>query len=389
MSVLCVAVSVLCATEICPTSSEQHTNNLSIHHPISFNFRHFLDRETESDMSTNRFASAFLLVITALSNPVTAFGMIKGKTTLAAVADPVISSSRQHRTDDQRFLLLPTDLRNTRRTLYGSTSTQLASYVPNIVHFRGGGNILTGTAETVFQAAKTCRASPSNLFNTSFLAITLLTATFKIMREMGNVKDSDKTPNAKEDTKPGRVKDLQIKFLSVFWLLRCADWLQGPYFYEVYASKVFNGVPVSIALISRLFLTGFASTALFGPLVGRAVDLYGRKRGTIAFSFIYAIGAISTKSPLLVMLFLGRIFSGIGTSLLFSAPESWLVAESQKDGNDPDGKYLGETFGLVRISLLLISPQVKNVLTTHISLSARKLIHFHIVQSLVVIGLCW
>jgi MFS transporter, MFS domain-containing protein family, molybdate-anion transporter len=224
----------------------------------------------------------------------------------------------------------------------------LASSVPNVIHCRGGGNLLTGSAETIFQTVKNCRSSPTNFFNTSFLGIVLLTAAFKVLRGMGNVNDIDKTRNAKDDdTKPGSVKDLQIKFLSVFWLLRCADWLQGPYFYEVYASKVFNSVPASITLISRLFLTGFASTALFGPLVGRAVDLYGRKRGTIAFSFIYAIGAISTKSPLLLALFLGRIFSGIGTSLLFSAPESWLVAESQKDGNDPDGKYLGETFGLV------------------------------------------
>jgi hypothetical protein len=31
---------------------------------------------------------------------------------------------------------------------------------------------------------------------------------------------------------------------------------------------------------------------------------------------------------------------------LFSAPESWLVGESQKNGDDSNGKYLGETFGL-------------------------------------------
>jgi hypothetical protein len=263
-------------------------------------------------MSTIRFASVFLLAVTALSNPVKGFGLVKGIPACATVADPVISSIGQRRPNNcgRGFKLLrcSTNLRNTRRQqLHANTSTQLASLVPNIIHFRGGGNILTGTAETVIQTAKNWRASPSNLFNTSFLAITLLTAAFKVVRDMGNVKDLDKAPND-DDTKPGSVKDLQIKFLSVFWLLRCADWLQGPYFYEVYASKVFKGAPVSIALISRLFLTGFASTALFGPLVGRAVDLYGRKRGTIAFSFIYAIGAISTKSPLLLVLFLERIF---------------------------------------------------------------------------------
>jgi len=132
-------------------------------------------------------------------------------------------------------------------------------------------------------------------------------------------------------------------------LLRCSDWLQGPYFYEVYASKVINGVgPASLALVSRLFLTGFASTALFGPVVGRAADQYGRKRATVAFTVLYALGAFSTKSLTLQVLLLGRVLSGIGTSLLFSAPESWLVAEAQSDKVDdtPDGKYLSETFGL-------------------------------------------
>jgi MFS transporter, MFS domain-containing protein family, molybdate-anion transporter len=187
-------------------------------------------------------------------------------------------------------------------------------------------------------------SSPSHLFNTSLVALALITAVFKIAQRS---RDSSSGGGNPQESKPERIVSLQRRFLAVFWLLRCADWLQGPYFYEVYASKVFDGVQASMGLVSQLFLTGFASTALFGPLVGRATDNYGRKKGTLAFSIIYALGAISTKSPLLKVLFLGRILSGIGTSLLFSAPESWLVGEAQKSGDDPEGKYLGETFGLV------------------------------------------
>jgi hypothetical protein len=210
--------------------------------------------------------------------------------------------------------------------------------VSGLVNLPRGGAISAITA-----AARNWNSSPTNYFNTSLLTLAILTLTFKIYQRASSSVDTGAAASAK----PKSVKDLQVKFLSVFWLLRCADWLQGPYFYEVYASKVFNGVPASLALVSKLFLTGFASTALFGPSVGRALDAFGRKKGTVAFSVIYAIGAVSTKSPLLQVLFLGRIMSGIGTSLLFSAPESWLVGESQKSGDDPDGSYLGETFGLV------------------------------------------
>ena len=226
--------------------------------------------------------------------------------------------------------------------LHGTTrrkqSAELQMSVSGLVKLPRGGAI-----SAITTAANNWNSSPTSYFNTSLLTLAILTATFKIYQRASSSVDI----GASTSSKPKSVKDLQIKFLSVFWLLRCADWLQGPYFYEVYASKVFNGIPASLALVSKLFLTGFASTALFGPSVGRALDSFGRKKGTVAFSIIYAIGAFSTKSPLLQVLFLGRVMSGIGTSLLFSAPESWLVGEAQKSGDDPNGSYLGETFGLV------------------------------------------
>jgi MFS transporter, MFS domain-containing protein family, molybdate-anion transporter len=197
--------------------------------------------------------------------------------------------------------------------------------------------------------------SPSRLFNLTLFLLAALTVTAKILQRVvwseaapGRQTTATKAAAAAAapppKPKPANIQALQWRFLSVFWLLRCSDWLQGPYFYEVYASKVVNGVSASLSLVSRLFLTGFASTALFGPMVGRAADQYGRKKATLAFTVLYALGALSTKSMALRLLLLGRVASGIGTSLLFSAPESWLVAEAQNSGDDPDGTYLGETF---------------------------------------------
>jgi len=131
---------------------------------------------------------------------------------------------------------------------------------------------------------------------------------------------------------------------NLFTMYIYVDWLQGPYFYEVYSTKVFNGVPATLDLVSKLFLVGFASTGIFGPWIGRFVDTIGRKAGTLAFAVLYAIGALSTRSNVLGVLLLGRLAGGLGTSLLFSAPEAWLVGEHQK--NKFDGKWLGETFGL-------------------------------------------
>jgi len=182
-------------------------------------------------------------------------------------------------------------------------------------------------------------SSPASLFNA--LLSTLLLSKVGIL--VWNKIADGSSGAAPQTKKPAEVRALQLRFLPVFYLLRCADWLQGPYFYEVYASKTFGGIPATIQLISYLFLTGFASTALFGPFVGRYSDVKGRKRGTLLYTVLYALGAMSTKSALLGMLLLGRVMSGIGTSLLFSAPEAWLVGEAQKTGAEA---YLGETFGL-------------------------------------------
>ena len=175
------------------------------------------------------------------------------------------------------------------------------------------------------------------MFQALFLSLGAVAAVAKVL-------DRDSGSNADQEEMPAAMRSLQVRFLIVFWLLRMADWLQGPYFYEVYASKIIGGAPVSLDLVSKLFLIGFGTTGLLGPFVGKLVDSSGRRAGTLVFTLLYTIGALSTRSDLLWVLVVGRLAGGVGTSLLFSAPESWLVGEHSKGGFN--GKWLGQTFGL-------------------------------------------
>ena len=294
-----------------------------------------------------KFTFAVQLLLLTLMAPATAFGSVAtGSISLQQL--PTVS--RMGTSASSPFV---GNFRGSRPTVFDSAASQSSTTSMNMVAGISApsmslvssvvGKIRGGAAAASVPHVVT----PVRLFNTCLLAVALLTTTFKVLQAVDSKKNESEEVAAAAKQKPESVKSLQRRFLSVFWLLRCADWLQGPYFYEVYASKVFGGAPASMSMISRLFLTGFASTALFGPAVGRAIDSYGRKKGTLAFSILYAVGALSTKSPLLAVLLFGRVMSGIGTSLLFSAPESWLVGEAQKSGDDPDGEYLGETFGLV------------------------------------------
>mmetsp|Transcript_5365 Transcript_5365/g.11070 ORF Transcript_5365/g.11070 Transcript_5365/m.11070 type:complete len:560 (-) Transcript_5365:219-1898(-) len=277
-----------------------------------------------------------LLLLSLLMAPATAFATQQQQHSLSS-AGRTVAPCHSSSSPFLRAGGCQTRPTGTQLNMFGGISAPSMSLVSNVVGKIRGGAVAGSAAAAV---------TPAKLFNTCLLAVAMLTTTVKVLQAVDSKKNDSGEAAEAAKKKPDSVKDLQRRFLSVFWLLRCADWLQGPYFYEVYASKIFGGAPASMSMISRLFLTGFASTALFGPAVGRAIDSYGRKKGTLAFSVLYAVGALSTKSPLLAVLLFGRVMSGIGTSLLFSAPESWLVGEAQKSGDDPDGEYLGETFGL-------------------------------------------
>jgi hypothetical protein len=56
----------------------------------------------------------------------------------------------------------------------------------------------------------------------------------------------------------------------------------------------------------------------------------GRKRACITYCVSYILSCITKHSPEYKILMIGRILGGVATSLLFSAFESWLVAEHNK-----------------------------------------------------------
>ena len=153
----------------------------------------------------------------------------------------------------------------------GASQTRMAATVA----IKGGS---TSKAATLLkQLPEKLLSSPDSLFNGVFAGLMTTATAWKLLE----YRESMAASQDKANEKPIGVKELQIKFLSVFWFLRMADWLQGPYFYEVYASKILDGQKVSLDMVSKLFLIGFASTGLFGPWIGRLVDISGRKLGEI------------------------------------------------------------------------------------------------------------
>ncbi|GFR46357.1 hypothetical protein Agub_g7865 [Astrephomene gubernaculifera] len=130
---------------------------------------------------------------------------------------------------------------------------------------------------------------------------------------------------------------LRNNYVFVYALMMAGDWLQGPYVYALYQHYGYD-----VKDIGRLFIAGFGSSMVFGTVVGSLADKHGRKKAALLYVLTYAASCATKHSPQYGILMLGRLLGGVATSLLFSAFESWLVAEHAARGLEP--KWIGSTF---------------------------------------------
>lgn len=117
-----------------------------------------------------------------------------------------------------------------------------------------------------------------------------------------------------------------------------SDWLQGPYVYKLYSYYGFASSQIAI-----LYVVGFASSGFFGTYAGSFADRFGRKKMAQAFCLLYSLCCLTKLSSKFEILFLGRVFGGISTSLLFSVFESWYVYEHIQTHDFP-AEWLSVTF---------------------------------------------
>lgn len=64
---------------------------------------------------------------------------------------------------------------------------------------------------------------------------------------------------------------------------------------------------------------------LFGTVAASLADKWGRKLMSIAYAVTYILACLTKLCSSFWLLMLGRLFSGVATSLLFAVFESWMV----------------------------------------------------------------
>ena len=90
------------------------------------------------------------------------------------------------------------------------------------------------------------------------------------------------------------------------------------------------------------------SSAVFGTVVGGLIDLIGRKEACLFYCALEVIINLLEHSVSFKALLLGRVLGGISTSLLFSAFESWMVAEHRNRRFSED--LMSETFSKASVA---------------------------------------
>eukprot|EP00048_Salpingoeca_helianthica_P000601 m.42709 g.42709 ORF g.42709 m.42709 type:complete len:441 (+) comp10691_c0_seq1:279-1601(+) len=131
----------------------------------------------------------------------------------------------------------------------------------------------------------------------------------------------------------------QKRYLWVYSLIMLADWLQGPYLYRLYEHYGFLREQ-----IAALYICSIMSSMVSGPLLGRLADQYGRRMLCMVCCACLALSCTMKLSASFYILMLSALIGGASTSLLFSAFESWMVAEHTTMGFPSE--WLGRTYTL-------------------------------------------
>lgn len=131
---------------------------------------------------------------------------------------------------------------------------------------------------------------------------------------------------------------LQKCYMTVYCLACFADWLQGPYVYDLYEEYGYNKGEIAV-----LFITGTISNSLFGTITGALADIYGRKILCISYGILYSGCCVMKLFQNFHFLLVGRMLGGISTSILYSAFDSWYINEHINYYKLPN-EWLNSTF---------------------------------------------
>ncbi|KAI0509678.1 hypothetical protein F5B22DRAFT_637831 [Xylaria bambusicola] len=138
---------------------------------------------------------------------------------------------------------------------------------------------------------------------------------------------------------------------KAYALAVAADWLQGPYVVALYRDEY----SLQPGVVMSLYLTDLIATTVSAYFVGALSDKHGRKLYCMVYCVLYTLSCFLTIVPVTPLLFLGRIFGGISSSILFSVFDSWMVTNFHKKDLAKEACDLSRTYASTAIVNSLVA----------------------------------
>jgi MFS family permease len=116
---------------------------------------------------------------------------------------------------------------------------------------------------------------------------------------------------------------------------------QGPHIYAIY--KYEKDLPEK--LVAALYAAGFIAGAASASFAGELADRFGRRLACLIYCLSYVVTCMTMLYDNITILFIGRIFGGVATTLLYSVFEAWLVTEYHSRELERSHLKLSDIFG--------------------------------------------
>jgi MFS family permease len=104
------------------------------------------------------------------------------------------------------------------------------------------------------------------------------------------------------------------------------------------------------ATVATLYISTYVAAAVSALFTGYLTDRFGRRRACLVFCGVHSLAAISVCFDALTVLVAGRVLGGIALALLWTAFESWMMAEYNERGFARSALSLSGVFGTMTTS---------------------------------------
>ena len=136
---------------------------------------------------------------------------------------------------------------------------------------------------------------------------------------------------------------LKYDYIIAYILARASMWSKAPYLFTLY--NQFHGFTTD--QIGVLYILDGFVALVSGPITGGLADKYGRRLFCQLYNLLIIVNLALRLTKLKGLAYVAQILTGIGTGLINTSFESWVVKESEKKFQNAEverGRFLKKLF---------------------------------------------